>query len=37
MAAWRKGFWKTNNSLNSNDAYAEKMKNQISETACMLH
>ena len=36
MTTQGKGFWKFNNSLTSNDHYAEKMKNQISETICML-
>ena len=31
-----KGFWKFNNSLTPNAEYVEKMKNQISETLCML-
>ena len=36
MATRGKTFWKFNNSLTSNDDYVEKMKNQISETICML-
>ena len=31
-----RGFWKFNNFLTSNDEYVEKMKNQVSETLCML-
>ena len=31
-----KDFWKFNNSVTSNAEYAEKMKNQISETLCLL-
>ena len=37
MPARGKGFWKFKNSLTSNAEYVEKMKNQISETLCMLH
>ena len=36
MTTQGKGFWKFNNSLTSNDDYAEKMKKQISETICIL-
>ena len=36
MPTRRKGFWKFNDSLTSNDDYVEKMKNQISETLRML-
>ena len=36
MPTREKGFWKSGNSLISNDEYVEKMKNQISETLHML-
>ena len=36
IPTWRKGFQKFNDSLTSTDEYAEKMKNQISETLRML-
>ena len=36
MLTWRKGFWKFNNSLTSNNEYVEKMKNQIDKTLRML-
>ena len=36
MPTRAKCFWKFNNSLTPNAEYVEKMKNQISETLCML-
>ena len=36
MPTRRKGLWKFNNSLTSNNDYVEKMNNQISETLRML-
>ena len=32
-----KSIWEFNNSLTSNNDYVEKVKNQVSETLCILH